>query len=218
VCQDFAHLDRRFRPIHGGRARQESIRLAMEAGFAFPPIEVYRLEGACYVIDGHKRVAAALRVGRLYLDAVVTECWATSEGTRWPIEAAREAFASSTSLWIVRLSTPERYEQALMQIHEHRWYQGERGRVMDLPEAARDWYQEVYLPALQQLIAAGLAPSRQPGTTGDRYFELCDLKERISRERGQDIGFTEALRPWADRRSRLGAILRRRMGDVRLVV
>jgi hypothetical protein len=208
-----AHLDRRFRPIHGGRARLESIRQAMEAGLAFPPIKVYRLHGACYVIDGHHRVAAALRIGQLYLEAVVIECWTKMEGSARPVDAAREAFGRRTGLEILSLSTPGRYEQALTQIQEHRWYLGERGRVVDLAEAAWDWYQVAYLPALQQLIAAGLVPSRGPGETGDRYFEMCDLKERISRERGSDIGFTETLRLWAGRRSRPRAMLRRRMKE-----
>src|SRR5947209_3295536 len=65
----YNELDRRFRPLHGRSARLQAITLAMKNGVTFPPIEVYRLHGECYINDGHHRVAAALEVGQLYLDA-----------------------------------------------------------------------------------------------------------------------------------------------------
>jgi hypothetical protein len=43
------------------------------AGRALPPVELYRLGDGYYVLDGHHRVAAALAVGQLALDARVTE-------------------------------------------------------------------------------------------------------------------------------------------------
>jgi hypothetical protein len=192
-----AHLDRTFRPIHGGRARLESIRRAMEAGVPFEPIEVYRLAGACYVIDGHHRVAAARLIGQLYLDAMVTECWPQGIGSLHPLETARVAFALRTGVHTLAFSTPERYSQALHQVHDHRWYLGERGRVVGLPEAAEDWYYSTYLPVLQEIVAEGLAPLDKPSEAGDRYFDLCDLKERLGRARGRDVGFAEALHMWA---------------------
>lgn len=210
-----AYLDRRFRPLHGGRARLESIRAAMAAGAPFLPIEVYRLDGGYYVIDGHHRVAAALQVGQLHLDAMVTECWMEPKERTSPLGAARAAFSELTGLLALSLSTPARYEQALQQIQEHRWYLGEHGRVLDLAWAAQAWYQTVCLPVVQQLVAGGLAPRRGQGEIADRYFELSDLRERISRERGQDIGVAEALRLWTARRGRHGAF-GRSLGEVRM--
>jgi hypothetical protein len=195
-----AYLDRRFGPINGGRARLRSIRQAMEAGEAFLPIEVYRLAGACYVIDGHLRVAAALQIGQLYMDGMVTECWpkAVME-TGHPLEAARAEFREITGMYAVSFTTPERYRQAFQQIKEHQWYMGERGRVVTLTDAAQDWYRTTYLPVLQQMVAQGSVPLTKPDLAGDRYLALCDLKERMSREHGQDIGFAEVLRVWTAR-------------------
>lgn len=198
-------LDVRFRPIHGNRGRLESIVLAMRAGVEFHPIEVYRLEGACYVIDGHHRVAAALEIGRLYLDAFVTECRLQREEAEDPLEEARVDFALRTGLRALTFGTLAGYARALGQIHEHRWYLGERGRVVGMQSAAEDWYETIYLPVVRQMIGARLALLQEPGEAGDLYMQLSDLKYRVSRERGQDIGFGQAIHMWAARPERRGA-------------
>jgi hypothetical protein len=42
-------------------------------GTALPPVQLYKLGDRYYVVDGHHRVAAALSLGQLEIDAVVTE-------------------------------------------------------------------------------------------------------------------------------------------------
>jgi hypothetical protein len=53
--------------------RYREVEEAMRAGTPLPAIEVYGLDGAYYVVDGHHRVAAARALGQLYLDALVHE-------------------------------------------------------------------------------------------------------------------------------------------------
>lgn len=199
----YAELDRKFRPLGGPSNRLDAIRRAMERGATFPPIEVYRLHGVCYVIDGHHRVAAALEVGQLYLDAMVIECIVPAAGTEHALEEARVQFGLRTGLRSLVFGTSAGYDQALAQIHEHRWYLGERGRMVSIQEAAGDWYDNVYLPVVRHLIAERLAPARSAQEAGDLYLQLCDLKYGVSRERGHDIGFTQAIREWTARRKRL---------------
>lgn len=192
-------LDPKFRPLLGDTARLTAIRTAMKAGAQFPPIEVYRLEGACYVIDGHHRVAAALQVGQLYLDALVTECRLQNGEAENPLEEARVDFALRTGLRALTFSTPARYAQALAQIHEHRWYLGERGPMVILQAAADDWYETIYLPVLHLATAVRPVPMQAPAEAGDLYLRLSDLKYGVSRERGHDIGFAQAVHLWAAR-------------------
>src|SRR5579883_3457492 len=123
----YAALDRHFRPLGTASGRLQRIVIAMKAGATFPPIEVYRLHGVCYVVDGHHRVAAALQTGQLFLDALVSECIVPGDGPEHALEDARVQFALRTALRSLVLSDPSRYDQALAQIHEHRWYLGERG-------------------------------------------------------------------------------------------
>jgi hypothetical protein len=56
-----------------GDDRFKAIRTRMERGQSIPPIDVYKLHGRYYVLDGNHRVAAARKVGLAALDAVVTE-------------------------------------------------------------------------------------------------------------------------------------------------
>lgn len=194
----YRHLDRRFRPVRRMTARLAGITQAMARGAHLPPIEVYRLDGACYVIDGHHRVAAALAIGQLYLDALVTECLPRAEAGN-PLEQARIDFGLRTGLRAVTFSTPARYAQALGQIQEHRWYLNERGRRASPQEAAEDWRQHIFAPVARQLVAAGLLHSGGAPEAGDLYLEVSDLKYGVSREQGHDIGFTQAIREWATR-------------------
>ena len=53
--------------------RYRSVLAAMRTDVPLPPIEVYALRDAYYVVDGHHRVAAARALGYLYLDALVHE-------------------------------------------------------------------------------------------------------------------------------------------------
>jgi hypothetical protein len=200
-----SYLDRRFRPPAGSTQRLQRIIDAMRAGATFPPIEAYRLHGVCYVADGHHRVAAALETGQLYLDAWVTECVLPSESSEHLLEEARVQFALRTGLRSLTFCNPARYEQALAQIHEHRWYLGERGRVVSVREAAEDWYEAIYLPVVHQIIDRRLAPVQSAPEAGDFYLQLCDLKYGVSRERGHDIGFAQAICEWAERRSNSSA-------------
>jgi hypothetical protein len=42
-------------------------------GMVLPPVELHKLGERYYVVDGHHRVAAALSLGQVEIDAVVTE-------------------------------------------------------------------------------------------------------------------------------------------------
>jgi hypothetical protein len=55
------------------KSRLQSILDATEAGQVLPPVELYRLCDRYYVLDGHHRVAAALKTGQLAMDAHVVE-------------------------------------------------------------------------------------------------------------------------------------------------
>ncbi len=67
-----------FRPSRRGARiddgeRYSRVRAAMRHGRPLPPVELYKLGSAYYVLDGHHRVAAALDLGQLAIEASVTE-------------------------------------------------------------------------------------------------------------------------------------------------
>jgi nucleotide-binding universal stress UspA family protein len=122
--------------------RFERIREALELGASLPPIDVYRLGFGYYVLDGHRRVAAALATGQVEIDANVIEFVPAGDEQARELFAARLAFEQATGLTEVGASRPETYATFLRQIQA---YQAEQG----LPEvrlAARRWYAEVFRP------------------------------------------------------------------------
>jgi hypothetical protein len=67
-------FDRRFLPTSSkSRSRWERIAQAARRGDTLPPVELYKLGDAYFVIDGHHRVSVARALGRPDVDARVTE-------------------------------------------------------------------------------------------------------------------------------------------------
>ena len=67
-------FDRRFRPTSDRvRFRWERLALAQRRGEPIPPIEVYRVGGCHFVIDGHHRISIAAAVGERLIEANVTQ-------------------------------------------------------------------------------------------------------------------------------------------------
>lgn len=67
-------FDRRFRPTSGrSRGRWEQIAAAARRGESFPPVDLMKVGQLYFVRDGHHRVSVARALGRVDIDAYVTE-------------------------------------------------------------------------------------------------------------------------------------------------
>ena len=67
-------FDRRFRPTSDRvRFRWERLALAQRRGEPIPPVEVYRVGGCHFVIDGHHRISIAAAAGDRLIEAYVTQ-------------------------------------------------------------------------------------------------------------------------------------------------
>ena len=89
-------FDRRFRPTSDRvRFRWERLALAQRRGEPIPPIEVYRVDGCHFVIDGHHRVSIAAAAGERLIEANVTQLLtaAPSEPGRSPVHEKKPARA-----------------------------------------------------------------------------------------------------------------------------
>lgn len=89
-------FDRRFRPTSDRvRFRWERLALAQRRGESIPPIEVYRIGGCHFVIDGHHRISIAAAVGERLIEANVTQVLTAvpSEPGRSPVHEERPARA-----------------------------------------------------------------------------------------------------------------------------
>jgi hypothetical protein len=181
-------FDSAFLPL-ARRQRERWARLYafMSAGFGdVPPIDVYQLEDAYYVIDGHHRVSIARVLGRDRIEAKVTEV-----KTRAPIgeNLSRSAlqdvadyarFLEKTGLDRVRpqargaLTGFGRYDELHAHIVGHKYFVSlEQRRDVPFDVAAASWYDNVFVPVNQLVRKHGIVGQmRRKSTAVDAYVAV----------------------------------------------
>lgn len=172
-------------------ARFRSVLRAMSEDVPLPPIEVYQLHRDYYVIDGHHRVAAALRLKRAYLDAVVHPVVLPDTTYENRLNNRRMLFARRTGLQHVELSAPEEYARALGIIESYR--STLEGEDLSYAEAARRWYERVYKPFTARIASSDLVDLGAGETPGDILLGLYDYAAYETVRRGQEVDLEEAL-------------------------
>lgn len=189
-------FDPGFLPINRRlRERWTRIYKAMVEGDELPPIDVYRLDGYYYVIDGHHRVSVARNLGRDVVNARVVDV-----KTRAPVGPGADAaallraaeyseFLESTQLHRLRpearleCSRLGRYDEIFNHILGHRYFLGlERGRDVPLADAAASWYDNVYTPIAKLIRKHKVLEQMHGWTEADIYVEITRRWLQLSKE------------------------------------
>lgn len=170
----------------------------------FPPIVVYQLGDAYFVIDGHHRVAVARRQGVETIDAEVTELEA-----RWHLPADADivelihaeqertfmeesGLAEARPEARMRFSRPVGYVELLETVQLHGYHRMlEAQRAVPPAEIAEDWYATVYLPTIEAIHAEGLDQVCPEVTDPDRFLWVWNRRRELIPEYGcQQLGET----------------------------
>lgn len=189
-------VDADFQPLLPGWApkRYQGLLNASKRGTTFQPISVYKLHDLYYVIDGHNRVAAAKELEQLWIDAYVTEALPKAEGKANLLYYERKRFEEQTGLTRIILTELWRYPRLLEVIQA---YAGlattQLQRELDLQEAARLWYRDVYRPMTARIRGSHLRKVLRNDTVGDIFFDVLQYQAERSRERGRAITLDEAF-------------------------
>jgi hypothetical protein len=197
-------FDRHFRP----RRRRLLDRLAsLGAAFSsrdFPPISVYELGGAYFVSDGHHRIALSHLLGRDEIDAEVTRLETSYQVTpdadvlTLVHTQQQRVFMEESGLGRARpdaaieFTRPQGYSELLDVLRSHSYELSQAAdRLVPDEEAAADWYDNVYLPALK-IIKATRLPLRYPfKTDADMYLWVHQLR-RALQPTWPDVSWAEA--------------------------
>jgi hypothetical protein len=210
-----ADFDPGFLPVSRRlRDRWTRIYTAMVEGDELPPIDVYKLDDAYYVIDGHHRVSVARSLGRDMINARVVEI-----KTRAPVGSHVDAaallraaeystFLDSTQLHRARpearleCSRLGRYDEIFKHILGHRYFLGlEKGHEVPLAEAAASWYDNVYTPIAKLIRKYRVLELMHGWTEADLYVEITRRWLHLSEE-GAPSGPDPALHSLLDEDSR----------------
>ena len=154
-------FDRTFQPREVRLRRIIDQIAANRPNAADEPILVYEVDQAFFVVDGHKRLALAVREGRVYIDAEVTRFFSrfhvdgqtTIDALRLTDEEMR--FREETGLLAAvpearfPLGDPDEYLDLKESVKAHSYDLSlQRGQVVPASEAARHWYETVFRAAL----------------------------------------------------------------------
>jgi len=183
--QDF---DRAFLPIRRHMAdRWIAVGTILFQEASLPPVRLYQVGDAYFVLDGHHRISAARALGWQEIEAEVIEV-----RSRVPVGPdlraedleilhEYEEFLERTRLDLLRPEADIRftiaggYQRLLEHIAVHRYFMGlEQGREIPEDEAVIHWYDAVYLPVVEIIREHGLLEDFPGRTEADLYLWIMD--------------------------------------------
>jgi hypothetical protein len=175
-----------------------------------PPIELYKVDDVYFVRDGNHRVSVARQLGAKTIQAHVTELPSSVDlepgMTQKDLDAAAAyaAFLEETGLrrtrphhQVMKLSELSRYNELLGHIYLHQNILEEtRGAGVTLEEAAADWYDNVYRPAVTLIRKYDVLAHTPKRTEADLYLWMVDHLREVREEYGDEAqtrSFSAAL-------------------------
>ncbi|TFH08098.1 MAG: hypothetical protein E4H08_08355 [Candidatus Atribacteria bacterium] len=204
----YHEFDREFLPKRNESAdRWTQVRRLFDSDLGFPPIKVYRVGDAFFVVDGNHRVSVARQLGMKTIEAEVIYFRigvTIDKDTDIPdliIKKEHSDFLKQTRLDILRpqqdiqFTRPGRYATILEHIDKRRYFLGlDLKRDIGYEEAVESWYDSLYRPLREILIQEGL-PERFPKrTAADLYVWVSNHLHALREQLGDDIGLTVAAK------------------------
>lgn len=191
--------------------RWASVKSFMEEEGA-PPIEVYQIGDAYFVLDGNHRVSIARQSGLDYLPAHVTEV-----KTRVPFshhdtptdlvcKARYAEFLDTCRLDELRpgcnllMTLCDQYDLLLSQIEVHRFFTWQDGQDMSHDQVICDWYDHHYLPVVQMIREVGILLDFPDRTETDLYILVTEHRLELEKRLGWEVDTSDALVNYAQTR------------------
>jgi hypothetical protein len=205
-------FDRSFRPTSGRvRSRWEHIAAAMRRGESMPPVDLVRIGEIYFVRDGHHRVSVARALGRVDIDAYITEV-VTRVGAERAITLADLPIKSHTRVFFERVPLPENARSEILlsdpwdypklaeavEAWGFRTAQ-DRGEPINRRETAYLWLENEYRPVVEMLREADLIGER---TDTEAYMEISAERYRLLRTHSWDEEVVKRLTEGGRRRRR----------------
>jgi len=180
--------------------RWARVKTAIESGEGLPPIEVYKVGEAYFVIDGNHRVSIARQEGFKTLEAHVIELQTDINITPdvqpddLIIKAEHADFLKATRINESRpnvdLSVTSccRYEKLMEQVHVSQYLlQEEKEQEVSLQDAAAHWYDTIYIPLAEAIRDRGILRWFPGRTITDLYIWISENRAALEEELGWEI-------------------------------
>ncbi len=207
----YRDFDAEFMPAQDRTAdRWKSIARAYYDEVNLPPVRLYKVGDAYFVLDGHHRVSVAREQGVAFIDAEVLEAV-----SRVPISADLRAedlevlheyrhFLERTRLDEIRpdqhihFTVAGGYDQLIEHIAMHRYFiQVDWGRHVNEEQAVAHWYDTVYTPVVEAIRAHNVLADFPHRTESDLYLWIVEHLYYLQ-EKEKDVSIEEAAEEYAD--------------------
>ncbi len=189
-------FDSRFRPKkHVSKKRFSDIKRTMREGGNLPPVNLYQIRNDYFVLDGNHRVAAAKELGWTDIQAKVVELLSGKNTMENLIYIERKKFFEKTGLKEkIDLTEVGKYKFLETQIKKHQLYlAAQSGRDCDVPKAAKDWYNTIFVPMTAIIKSGGLLKHFPGRSIADLYTYISYHHWTRSAGRQYGIGLSQVI-------------------------
>ena len=207
----YRDFDDKFLPKQDRTAdRWKSIASAYYHEVSLPPVRLYKVGDAYFVLDGHHRVSVAREQGQTFIDAEVMEAVSrvpVSGDLRFEdLEVLHEYrhFLERTRLdeirpdQRIRFTVAGGYDQLIEHIAMHRYFiQVDWGRDVGAEQAVAHWYDTVYLPVIEAIREHQVLADFPHRTESDLYLWIVEHLYYLQ-EKEKDVSIEEAAEEYAD--------------------
>ncbi len=230
----YSDFTRTFLPRRSSDAQRWARVRAVRDLKALPPIDVYQIGDAYFVLDGNHRVSIARQLGATHIDAIVTVVQTRvafspqDDPDTLIVKAEHAGFLAATQLDELRpgadvhVSAAGQYAQLEKLIGVHRYFAEEaEQRQIDDGEAVTRWYDEAYLPVIKTIREQGILRYFPNRTETDLYVFITTHQAQLQEQMGWSVtaqvaaanllqSSDAAREPWHVRaRARIARLLRR---------
>lgn len=199
--QRYQDFDRAFLPAQTHTIEKWArVNRAWYEDVSLPPVLLYKVGEAYFVVDGHHRVSVAREQGGEFIDAEVRECQVKVPVTPdlqpddLEILGAKAEFLVRTNLDQLRpqatidVTVLGGYDRMLEHIAVHRYFMGLDFK-RDIPEAesVEHWYDTVYVPVIDVVRASNLLKAFPNRTEADFYLWVMDHRHYLVKQGKADL-------------------------------
>ncbi len=191
----YSDFTRHFLPrVDNDEGRWARVQAAAFSPAGVPPIEVYQIGDAYFVLDGNHRVSVAQQAGNTLIEAYVTKIQtnvpisADIKPDELDMKAEYAEFLQETHLNELRpkadlsMTEPGKYRRLKRQIREHRYFMGQQQQQeISEDEAVADWYDAVYLPLAEIIQEHNILEEFPDRTITDLYVWISRLRETVAK-------------------------------------
>lgn len=185
--------------------RWVGVMVANEDLSGLPPVDLYLIDEAYFVVDGHHRVSVAKDIGANTIQAYVTEIRssvplsADASKEDLILRAGYADFIRRTQMHTLRptadfmVSEAGQYGKLLEHIEVHRYFMGiDIGREISNSEAVSHWYDTVYLPVVDIIRDLGILNDFPSRTEADLYLWISKHRADVADYIEWDVDYAAA--------------------------